>query len=100
MPLIVTKTPNVHITATELRRLEDEYEATFRMYIGTPPDFEEWAIKRIQSQQKELAKEVREMKETVKCPICGEPYHVYDFLTANQTACPDCIRKADVKQGK
>jgi len=34
---------------------------------------------------------------TVKCPICGEPYNVYPFSAANQSACPNCVAKADAK---
>ena len=48
MPIHVTKTPDVPISASELRRLEEEYRQAFMMYCGTPPDFEEWAIARIQ----------------------------------------------------
>lgn len=34
---------------------------------------------------------------TVKCSICGAPYKVYLFSAADQSACPDCIRKAEGK---
>lgn len=36
-------------------------------------------------------------EKTVKCPICGEPYKFYPFSAADQSACPDCVRKADQK---
>ena len=48
MPIHVKETPHVTISASELRRLKAEYEQAFMMYAGTPPDFEEWAIARIQ----------------------------------------------------
>ncbi len=38
-------------------------------------------------------------QQTVKCPICGEPYNVYIFSGANQTACPQCVAKANKKEG-
>jgi len=38
--------------------------------------------------------------QTVKCPICGEPYKVCMFTVADQSACPQCVRKAEEKQGK
>jgi endogenous inhibitor of DNA gyrase (YacG/DUF329 family) len=37
---------------------------------------------------------------TVKCPICGEPYKIYMHTTADQSACPDCVRKAEEKEQK
>ena len=51
MPIHITKTPDVHISASELRRLRAEYEQAFMFYAGTPPDFEEWAIARIQRER-------------------------------------------------
>jgi endogenous inhibitor of DNA gyrase (YacG/DUF329 family) len=36
-------------------------------------------------------------ERTVKCPICGEPYKVYAYTTADQSACPQCVRKAETK---
>ena len=33
-------------------------------------------------------------EQTVKCPICGEPYKVYMFYAGDQSAFPDCVRKA------
>lgn len=36
-------------------------------------------------------------EQTVKCPICGEPYHVMAFYAGNQSACPQCIAKANEK---
>lgn len=47
MPIHVTKTPDVHISPTEYRRLRADYERAFSFYSGTPPDFEEWAISKI-----------------------------------------------------
>jgi len=38
--------------------------------------------------------------KTVKCPICGEPYKVYAYTVADQSACRDCVRKAEQKEQK
>ncbi len=38
------------------------------------------------------------MEQTVKCPICGEPYKIYSHTTADQSACPDCVAKAERKR--
>jgi transposase-like protein len=40
------------------------------------------------------------MEQTMKCPICGDPYKVYAFYAGDQSACPDCQRKANEKRGK
>ncbi len=32
--------------------------------------------------------------KVVKCPICGEPYELYDFYVGDQSACPKCRNKA------
>ena len=37
---------------------------------------------------------------TIKCGICGDPYKVYAFTTADQSACPQCVRKAEEKVEK
>ena len=37
---------------------------------------------------------------TEKCPICGDPYKRYAFYAGDQSACPDCIRKAEQKRTK
>ena len=37
---------------------------------------------------------------TVKCPICGEPYKTYGNTTADQSACPNCVYKAEQKELK
>ena len=50
MSIHIIKTPDVHISASEYRRLLAEYERNFMFYGGTPPCFEEWAIARIQRQ--------------------------------------------------
>lgn len=34
-------------------------------------------------------------KSTAKCPICGEPYAVYAFSAADQSACPSCVQKGE-----
>ncbi len=39
-------------------------------------------------------------KEVKKCHICGEPYNYYPFYGGDQSACPDCIEKADEKSPK
>lgn len=38
-------------------------------------------------------------ERTVKCDICGEPYKVIPYLDIDQSACPDCVAKADKKMG-
>lgn len=35
------------------------------------------------------------MNGTVKCPICGKPYKWYSHTTADQSACPKCVREAE-----
>ena len=40
------------------------------------------------------------MGQTVKCPICGDPYKVMPYYAGDQSACPDCVRKAEDKHGK
>lgn len=37
------------------------------------------------------------MNQTVKCPICGEPYTVYSHYAFDQSACPECRGKASGK---
>lgn len=32
--------------------------------------------------------------QTLKCPICGDPYTVYDMHAGDQSACPKCRAKA------
>lgn len=34
------------------------------------------------------------MNQTVKCPICGEPYVFYSHYAGDQSACPECRAKA------
>lgn len=36
-------------------------------------------------------------ERTVKCNICGEPYKFYAYSAADQSACPDCVKKAEMK---
>jgi hypothetical protein len=31
---------------------------------------------------------------TLKCPVCGDPYTVYDMYAGDQSACPACRSKA------
>jgi ribosomal protein S27E len=33
-------------------------------------------------------------EQTVKCPICGEPYVFYSHYAGDQSACPACRTKA------
>lgn len=33
-------------------------------------------------------------EQTVKCPICGEPYVFYSHYAGDQSACPGCRAKA------
>lgn len=35
------------------------------------------------------------MEQTVKCHICGKPYKFYAYSAADQSACPDCVAKAE-----
>lgn len=37
------------------------------------------------------------MEQTVKCPICGGPYKFYSHYCGDQSACPDCRKKARKK---
>jgi recombinational DNA repair protein (RecF pathway) len=34
-------------------------------------------------------------QQTVKCRICGKPYHVYMYYSGDQSACPSCIQQAE-----
>ena len=34
------------------------------------------------------------MEQTLKCPICGNPYKVYAFYSGDQSACGQCLSKA------
>lgn len=34
------------------------------------------------------------MEQTIKCPICGRPYKVYDGYAGDQSACPSCRDQA------
>ena len=36
-------------------------------------------------------------EQTVKCPICGEPYKVYPNYSGDQSACESCRWKAERK---
>ena len=49
MPLIVKPTPTIEISASDLARLKYQYQQAFQFYCGAPPDFDEWAIARLQS---------------------------------------------------
>ena len=40
------------------------------------------------------------MEQTIKCPICEEPYKVAPFYSGDQSACPQCRAKAEEKQPK
>jgi hypothetical protein len=42
--------------------------------------------------------EVKMSEQTIKCPICGEPYVFYMYMAGDQSACPDCRRKARTKK--
>ena len=37
-------------------------------------------------------------EQTIRCPICGQPYTFYPFKAGDQTACPKCIWKAKGKK--
>lgn len=34
-------------------------------------------------------------EQTVKCPICGNPYKIYAYYAGDQSACPRCRSKAE-----
>lgn len=34
------------------------------------------------------------IEETVKCPVCGQPYKIFHNLSGDQSACPVCVAKA------
>ncbi len=34
-------------------------------------------------------------EQTIQCPICKKPYKAYTWFAGDQSACPDCIRKAE-----
>lgn len=34
------------------------------------------------------------MEQTLKCPICGEPYVAYSHYAGDQSACGKCRQKA------
>ena len=36
------------------------------------------------------------MEQTLKCPICGEPYKGYSHTTVDQSACPKCVAKPTI----
>lgn len=36
-------------------------------------------------------------EKTIKCPICGDPYKVLSMMVGDQSACSDCVRKAEEK---
>jgi hypothetical protein len=57
MPIHITETPDVSISRSELLRLRQEYDRSFMMYAGPLPDFEEWAIAKIQRRRAQLDKE-------------------------------------------
>lgn len=40
------------------------------------------------------------LEQTVKCPICGEPYKIYPFMSGDQSACPSCRERAEENMRK
>lgn len=34
-------------------------------------------------------------EQTIKCPICGDPYNTYSHYAGNQSACPSCKSQAE-----
>lgn len=40
------------------------------------------------------------MEQTIRCPICGDPHKVFAFYAGDQSACQDCIAKAERKRKK
>lgn len=45
---VIDEKPDVHVTASQLRRYKDEYAKAYSHYAGTPPTLEEF-IRRRQS---------------------------------------------------
>ena len=41
------------------------------------------------------------MSETqvVKCKLCGAPYYFYAYSAADQSACPQCRKRAEANSG-
>ena len=44
--------------------------------------------------------EVMMNEKIVKCPICGKPYVIMSLYAGNQSACPECVRKAEENMRK
>lgn len=42
----------------------------------------------------ELGKEEMMSEQTVKCPVCDNPYVIYQFYAGDQSACEDCRARA------
>lgn len=38
-------------------------------------------------------------ERTAQCPICKRPYKIYFHSPADQSACPKCVREAEVNTG-
>jgi len=55
--------PDVHVTADELRRYQDEYQKAFMFYAGTPPSLESY----IRDKQRRAAA----IKNEAKLRDCG-----------------------------
>ncbi len=36
-------------------------------------------------------------EKTIQCPVCKEPYKIYLYFVGDQSACSQCIRKAEQK---
>lgn len=53
MAIKIIKKPDVYLTATQLRRYQEQYRQAFMMYAGIPPDFEEWVARQEQAKQTE-----------------------------------------------
>lgn len=34
-------------------------------------------------------------EQTVKCPLCSNPYKTYAFYAGDQSACSKCVKKAE-----
>lgn len=39
-------------------------------------------------------------EQTIKCPICGEPYLFFNYYCGDQSACPICREKTGSTGGK
>lgn len=56
--------------------------------------FLRWVLRGIRGRRCADGGEEEMSEQTVKCPICGEPYVVYMMMVGDQSACFSCRMKA------